>query len=264
MTRTLTRTFLWLTAGLVAAFMLLPVLIVVPLSFSEKASFEFPPSGWSTRWYERFFSNSAWSTSLTNSLLIGVVVSVVSVIIGTAAALGLRRLSTRYSALLRLTFLAPLIIPGVVIAVGVYTLFLRSHLVGTYLGFVLAHTLMAFPFVVISVSASLASFDDRLLDASASLGASPITSFALITLPAIAPGVAAGALIAFVTSFDEVLLSMFIQDPSLRTLPVQMYSTLIRDTDPTIAAASTLILAVTTIGVTLVLTYAARKAKDAN
>lgn len=261
MTRTLTRASLAVIGALVALFMVLPLLIVVPLSFNEQASFAFPPQRFSLKWYENFFTDPAWVSSLGSSLWIGLLVTIASVTIGTMAALGLARLGKRSAGLLRALFLSPLIIPGVIIAVGIYTMFLYGQLVGTTIGFVAAHTLFAVPYVVISVGASLATFDRRLLAAAASLGTGPIKTFFLVTLPGILPGVAAGALIAFVISFDEVLASLFIQSPMLKTLPVQMYSSLTRDTDPTMAAASTIILTVTSIVVVVAVVYSSRKKK---
>ncbi|QZY51615.1 ABC transporter permease [Leucobacter tenebrionis] len=262
MTRTLTRALLAIVGVLVALFMVLPLLIVVPLSFNERASFAFPPQKLSLKWYENFFTDPSWASGLANSVGIGLLVMLVSVVIGTSAALGLARMGKRSAGIMRALFLSPLIIPGVIIAVGIYTMFLYGQLVGTVAGFVAAHTLFAVPYVIISVGASLANFDRRLLDASASLGAGPVRTFLLVTLPGILPGVAAGALIAFVISFDEVLASLFIQSPLLKTLPVQMFSSLTRDTDPTMAAASTLILTITSIVVVIAVVSSARKKKS--
>jgi putative spermidine/putrescine transport system permease protein len=134
----------------------------------------------------------------------------------------------------------------IVVAVGLYALFLRLNLLGTVFGFVVAHSMLAPPFVTVPVMASLQGFDRRLEDAAAICGAGRWTTFRTVTLPSVAPGVLSGALFAFATSFDEVVLSLFIQNPYLQTLPVKMYASVTRDTDPTIAAAATLILALTT------------------
>lgn len=154
--------------------------------------------------------------------------------------------------------------PHGVFAVGVYAVFLKLRLVGSPLGFVAAHTVLALPFVIIPVSASLRTFDRRLELAAANLGATRWTTFRTVTLPLVAPGVASGALFAFVTSFDEVVVSLFIQSPYLQTLPVRMYSSVTRETDPTIAAAATMIITLTTaliVTATLVATARTRRSR---
>lgn len=235
-------------AVLVGVWLVAPTLIVIPISFTDKASLVFPVTGWSLRWYENFFTNPTWIGSLVTSFQLAAVVATVATIIGTAAAVGLhRRVGATSNAALRGLLMAPMIVPGIVLAVGVYAVFLRMGLTGTFLGFVLAHTVMALPFVVVAVGASLTSFDNGLLAASASLGAGPLTTFRRVVLPSIAPGVVSGFLFAFIASFDEVILALFIQSPYLRTLPVKMFTSVTRDTDPTVAAASTLILCTTSL-----------------
>ncbi|MGG6383204.1 ABC transporter permease [Paenarthrobacter sp. NEAU-H11] len=243
-----TRTLLWVYAGLVAFVLVAPTLVVIPLSFTDKASLNFPPSGWSLRWYGNFFQDSAWMAAFGNSVLIGVIVAVVATLTGTAASVGLQKLAGQRAAKpMHALLLAPIVVPSIILAIGVYAIFLRLHLLGTYGGFVLAHTVLAVPFVVVSVTAALTGFDKRLATAAASLGADRWTTFLKVTLPSILPGVVSGALFAFVTSFDEVVLSIFIKSPYLETLPVKMYSSVTRDTDPTIAAAATMIMLLTTV-----------------
>ena len=250
---------LWLFCGLVAIWLVAPSLIVIPLSLTDKPTFTFPPTGWSIRWYGNFFSDPSWTAALGASVKVGLLVVVVATVAGTAAAVALSRSKFRGQQAIRAVLLAPMIVPVIVVAVGVYALFLRERLLGTLLGFVSAHSVLAIPFVVISVTASLQGFDRRLESAAAICGASRWATFRQVTLPLVAPGVVSGALFAFVTSFDEVVLSLFIQSPYLQTLPVKMYSSVTRDIDPTIAAASTLILIFTTV-VTLVVTlYIARR-----
>ncbi|MFW5417983.1 ABC transporter permease [Nocardiopsis sp. CNT-189] len=241
---------LWVFCTLTGAWLVLPALVVVPLSFTDKASLAFPPTGWSTRWYANFFTDPQWSRSLLDSLTVALAVTATATVLGTAAALGLTRAKVRGLPLAHGALLAPVIVPGVVVAIGMYGLFLQLRLTGTFFGFLMAHTVLALPFVVIPVTAALRGFDTRYEQAAAVLGAGPLTAFRTVTLPMIAPGVAAGALFAFVTSFDEVVVSLFVQSPYLRTLPVQMYSSVTRDTDPTIAAAATLIICTTTALVT--------------
>jgi putative spermidine/putrescine transport system permease protein len=246
--------FLKLFGVLVAFWLIAPILIVIPLSFNGKASFDFPPESWSTQWFETLFSNPEWSAALAHSFQIGLLVVVLATVLGTACAIGLDRGKIPGKGLIRALILAPMIIPVVIVAVGVYAVFLPWKLVGNQLGFVLAHTALAVPFVVVSVSASLNGFDRRLEQAAASLGASPVTTFFRVTLPLIMPGVFAGAVLAFITSFDEVVVALFLSDPQLRTVPVQMFNTL-QNVDPTIAAASTLVLAATTFVVLLAVMF---------
>ncbi|PIO51770.1 polyamine ABC transporter permease [Leucobacter sp. OAMLP11] len=256
----LTRGILWAFSILVAVWLIAPTLVVIPLSFTGKASFVFPPESWSLRWYESFFSNPAWTSALGNSLLIGLLVALLATVLGLLAALGLRALtSKRASSTLRIGLLAPMVVPGIVVAIGLYSVFLKLGLVGTLVGFVLAHTVLALPFTVIGITAGFAGFDDRLELAALSLGASRLKTFFAVTLPNIIPGLVSGALFAFVTSFDEVMLSLFIKSPYLNTLPVLMYASVTRDTDPTLAAAATVILVLITTLVIVALVLTGRK-----
>lgn len=230
----------------VALWLIAPVLIMIPLAFTAEQSFKFPPEGYSTRWFDRLFEDPTWSSALTTTMTVAVIVVAVSVVLGTACAFGLDRSRLKGRQVLRAVILAPQITPLVVTGVGIYILALEMKLIGTTLGFVLAHVGLAMPFVVISVSVSLANYDRRLELAAASLGASPAATFFTVTLPMILPGVLGGAAFAFITSLDEVVVSLFLSNPFKRTVPVKMFQT-VEDIDPTIAAASVLILAATTI-----------------
>ncbi|GAS89933.1 MULTISPECIES: ABC transporter permease [Mycobacteriaceae] len=244
--RTFWRVLLGVFCAGVALWLVAPSLIVVPLSFTDRPSFTFPPTGWSTRWYQAFFADPAWLAALQASLEVGVLVVIVATTFGTAAAVALSRTGLAGRQGIRAFLLAPMVVPVIVVAVGLYALFLRLNLLGTLFGFVVAHSMLALPFVIVPVMASLQGFDRRLEDAAAICGANRWTTFRTVTLPLVAPGVLSGALFAFATSFDEVVLSLFIQNPYLQTLPVKMYASVTRDTDPTIAAAATLILVLTT------------------
>jgi putative spermidine/putrescine transport system permease protein len=230
----------------VSVLLLGPTLIVIPTSFTNAASFHFPPKGLSLRWYENFFSDSTWYQAFFASLRIAVLVTIVSTVSGTAAAFALVRGRIPLKPLVSAFVLSPAVVPVVVTAIAAYAFFLPRQLVGTTQGFLLAHCVLAIPFVVVTVSASLRTYDRRLELAAASLGAPPLATLFKVTLPLIAPGVMSGALFAFITSFDEVAVSLFLHSPNLNTLPVQMYTSMTREVDPTIAAASTLILTLTT------------------
>lgn len=256
----ITRTLLWIFAAIVGVWLVAPTLVVIPLSFTDKKSLVFPPSGFSTRWYESFFTDPRWTQALADSFLVAFLVVIVATVLGTMAALALARMvERRLATTITLGLLAPMVIPGIITAIGIYAIFLRLQLVGTVFGFVLAHSILALPFVIISVSASLKGFDTRLVQAAGSLGANAVTSFFKVTLPLISPGIISGALFAFITSFDEVVISLFIKSPYLQTLPVLMYSSVTRDTDPTLAAAATVILVLTTIIVVSGLVLIGRK-----
>ncbi|TFC28590.1 ABC transporter permease [Cryobacterium sp. TMT1-3] len=240
------RILLWIFTVVVAVWMVAPSLVVIPLSFTSQKSLAFPPVGFSGQWYENFFTDPAWLGGLANSLQLGLMVAVVATILGTVAAYGLMKMSGFAKAASNNFLLLPMLVPGVIFAIGVYALFLRLGLVGTWPGFLLAHTVLAIPFVVISVSSVLASYDVQLERAAWISGAGKVKAFLTVTLPMIRPGVLAGFLFAFITSFDEVIVSLFISNAYLQTLPVRMFSSLQREIDPTIAAAATIIMLITT------------------
>lgn len=237
--------WLYIWAAIVSIALLLPSLVVIPLSFPGNASFAFPPTSWSTRWYERFFSSEEWYGSLLASLQVAFLTMLLSVALSVSAALAMRRMSSSLRATFRSFVMAPRIVPGIIIALAIYGLFLTSGLNATYSGFVIAHTVLALPFSFIPIMTALDQFDARLEQASASLGAGRITTLFRVMLPLIAPGLVTGGLFAFVISFDEVVVSLFISGTELRTLPVKMYRSIATDIDPTIAAASTMLLLLT-------------------
>ncbi|OPX11920.1 ABC transporter permease [Mycobacterium sp. AT1] len=247
--------------ALVIILLLAPTLIVIPVSFGASNSFVFPPDDWSLKWYAEFFSNRRWTSSLLNSLQIALLSALLATALGIGAALGLDRGRFRGKAVLRAGFMAPQIVPSIVAAVSIYVAFFRLHLNGTIVGFVVAHTVIAIPFVIVCVTTSLAGFDRTVQTASASLGAGPWTTFSRITFPLLLPGIASGFIFAFVTSFEEVVIAIFLQTPKLRTLPVQMYESITLQIDPTIAAASSMIVVVTT-GALLAWQLAPRRRKE--
>ncbi len=233
-------------ACVVGLLLVAPTLIVVPMSFTNRQNFGFPPKGFSAEWYSRFFSDPDWYKAALLSLRVAAVVVVLSTALGTLAALSLYRGKGPWRTPARALLLAPIIVPGVITAIAVYYVFLRWHLTASFNGFVLAHTVLAIPLVIISVSASLAGFDEGLERAAASLGAPPFATFRRVTLPLIMPGVLTGGLFAFLTSFDEAIVSLFLSGPGERTLPVQMYQSITAAVDPTIAAASTMLIVLST------------------
>lgn len=239
--------WLYVWAVGVGIALLLPSLVVIPLSFPGNASFAFPPTSWSMRWYQRFFSSDDWYGSLLTSLQVAFFTMLLSVALSVSAALAMRRMAPSLRAGFRSFVMAPRIVPGVIIAIAIYGLFLSWGLNATYSGFAIAHTVLALPFSFIPIMTALDQFDARLEQASASLGAARITTLFRVVLPLIAPGLLTGGLFAFVISFDEVIVSLFISGTDVRTLPVQMYRSIATDIDPTIAAASTMLLILTIV-----------------
>lgn len=233
----------------VAVYFILPTVFVIPMSFGSTSSFQFPPKEWTLDLYTNFFTNPKWIGSLGNSLLVAVLASALATTVGTAAAVGLNNLTGRLSRFVRTLLMISIVTPAIVLAVAVYISFLQWHLVGSIWGYVLAHAAIGVPFVLVSVTSALGGFDPQLLRASASLGASPLRTFVRVTLPLIGRGVFTGAIFAFVTSLDEVVIALFLRSPSFQTLPVQMYNAVTVEVDPTIAAASSLVV----VSVTLIL-----------
>jgi putative spermidine/putrescine transport system permease protein len=199
------------------------------------------------QWYREFFTSPSWTSALGNSVLIGIATMCLATVLGTAAALGLHGSRSRFKALIFGLLVTPLAVPVVIVAVALYYYFAAVGLVGTYLGLVLAHTVLALPFVIVTVSATLQSFDSNLVRAALSLGSSPTRAFRTVTLPIIAPGVIAGALFAFVTSFDEVVVALFLASPQQRTLPRQIFSGVSENITPAITAAAVILLVVSIV-----------------
>jgi putative spermidine/putrescine transport system permease protein len=235
------RTFV----ALVLLFLALPILVVVLLSVSSATYLHFPPPGLSLRWYQTYFESAEWLESTALSLGVAASVVLLSTVLGTSAALGLARMPARLRMLAGGLILSPLIVPVIVVAIGVYYAYARYGILGQPWALVAAHTCLAVPFVVISVSASLAALDRRLERAALSLGASRWGAFRQITLPLIRPGVLAGALFAFLTSFDELVVALFLSNGRTVTLPRRMWDDIRFAMDPTIAAVSTLVVVIT-------------------
>ncbi len=223
-----------------------PILAMVPISFSGTGFLSYPITEFSLRWYQRALAPEPWMAALQNSLIVATGTTVLASILGTLAALGLNQPSLRgKSALLALT-IAPMIVPSVVTGVGLFFLLAKLGLNATYSGMILAHTVLATPFVVVTVSATLQTFDWTLVRAAYSLGAAPPRAFLTVILPNISAGLIAGAIFAFVTSLDEVIVALFISGPAQQTLPNQMFAGIRDNIDPSILAVSTLLILVTT------------------
>jgi putative spermidine/putrescine transport system permease protein len=232
---------------LTIVYLVAPTLVIIPMSFTQARILSFPPQGFTLEWYERMFSDRQWSSAIVNSAQVAVLTTILSVVLGTLAALALARGRFPGRTAVNGLVLAPLIVPIVIIAIGMFSLFVRWRISGSLVGLVLAHTALAVPFVVVSVSASLRTLDRNLELAAANLGATPRQTFQRVTLPIIMPGVIAGAIFAFITSWDEVVVSIFLTSARFRTLPVEMWEQVRTAVDPTVAAVATTLLVVTTV-----------------
>lgn len=232
---------------LVMGYLILPILVVLPLSFTSGELLVYPLPAWSLRWYRDFTTGPMWKQATWNSLVLAVVTTLVATTAGMLAAFGLQGLRSRLKPALYGLLALPLIIPPVMVAVALFYYYARLGLVGTFGGLVLAHTVLALPFVVITVAATLQGFDPNLPRAAAGLGASPLLAFRKVTLPLILPGVLSGAVFAFVTSFDELLVILFVGGPEQRTLPRQIWSGVSETMSPTVAAAAVVLIAVSLI-----------------
>lgn len=229
-------------AILVLAFLVLPILVVFPLSFSSGEVLTLPTPGWSLRWYQDFFFSERWLRASWNSLVVGVSTMVLATVLGTLAAFGLHMSDFRGKKLVIALLSLPMVVPTIVIASSLFFGFATVGLTNSRLGLTIAHTIIASPYVVITVLAAMQTFDNTLLRAALSLGASPTSAFLEVVLPMIMPGVIAGAIFAFATSFDELIIAIFLTGPAQITLPRQMFSGLREMLSPTIAAAAVLMI----------------------
>ncbi len=257
------RSRLWLygLATLVIGFLVIPVLIVIPLSFSASSLLEFPPRAYSLRWYQALLGSVEWRDAAWMSLQVSVLTTIVATPLGTAAAYGLHLGGFRATGMLRMLVLAPLLVPVILSAVGIFYVFAMLGLNNTLFGLVIAHAMLSLPFVVVSVSAGLRSYDMAQERVARSLGAAWPRAFWAITLPQIRLPVMSGALLAFISSFDEVIVSFFISGGAYSTLPRRMFNALRDQIEPTIAAIST-ILVVLSVGTVVLLEIARRPARQ--
>ena len=230
-------------------FLLAPILVIVPLSFNAEPYFTFTegmlrldPEAWSLRWYESIAEDEAWRRALVNSLIIGIAATVLATTLGTLAALGLTSPSMPGRALVTALLISPMITPIIIVAVGVFFFYSSLGLGQTHAGLILAHAALGAPFVVITVTATLAGFDRTLLRAAASLGAGPVRSFFRVQLPLIAPGVFSGGLFAFAASFDEVVVVLFLGGLEQRTIPRQMWAGIREQISPAILALAVFLI----------------------
>jgi putative spermidine/putrescine transport system permease protein len=231
-----------LHCALVLFFLVAPILAIIPLSFNAGSYFSYPLQGFSLRWYEQALTSADWQRALLNSVGIGIASTLIATCLGTLAALGLSRSHFPLRSIVMPIIISPMIVPIVVVAAGFYLVFAPLGLVNSYPGVIFAHAALGTPFVVITVTASLLSFDQSLLRAASGLGARPWVAFRRVTLPLITPAVATGSVFAFATSFDEVIVILFIGGPDQKTVPRQMWSGIRDSIDPSILAVATMLI----------------------
>jgi putative spermidine/putrescine transport system permease protein len=237
--------------GMIFFFLIAPILVFIPLSFNAEPYFTytrgmltFDPAAYSLRWYNEFFSSTSWLTSVRNSVFIATFATLIATTLGTLAALGLSRRHMPLRGLIMGMLISPMIVPLIISAAGMYFFYSSIGLASTFPGVILAHAALGTPFVVITVTATLVGYDHTLSRAAASLGAPATTIFRRVTLPLILPGVISGALFAFITSFDEIVIVLFVAGVEQRTIPREMWSGIREQISPTILAVATILVLV--------------------
>jgi putative spermidine/putrescine transport system permease protein len=230
--------------ALVCVFLVAPIISIIPLSFSSGSFLSYPVPGFSLKWYAEVFAPRPWMFALKNSLIVGAGATVLATTLGTLAAIGLARGRLPGREAITGFLISPMVVPLIITGVGVYFFFAELGLNASYPGLILAHSVLAVPFVVITVTATLEGFDPTLVRAAQSLGAGPLTTFRKVTLPLISPGVASGAVFAFAISFDEVVVTVFVAGPAQRTLPREMFAGLRENISPAILAVATLLVVI--------------------
>ncbi len=240
------RRLYWMLCAGVLVFLLAPIAAIIPLSFSSGSFLTYPLPGLSMRWYEEVLGGGKWLSALGNSLYVGAIATAISVLLGTLASLGLMRTQSWWSQALKLVALSPMIVPVILIAVASYFFLAPLSLTGSYTGLIIAHTVIAVPFVVVPVLTALELLDPNLARAAAACGATPATTFLRVTLPGIMPAMASGALFAFAASFDDVVIALLIAGPDQRTLPREMFSGLRDSMTPALTAVATIMIVFST------------------
>ena len=240
--------------GAIFVFLITPILVVLPLSFNAEDFFtftpemlRFDPEGYSLKHYRDFFTSPDWQAALRNSVMIAPAATLLSVTFGTLAAIGLSSEHVPFRRAIMAVLISPMIVPLIISAAGMYFFYSRIGLQGTYLGVVLAHAALGIPFVIITVTATLVGFDRSLTRAAANMGANPVTTFFRVQMPLILPGVISGGLFAFITSFDEVVVVLFVGSAGQKTLPWQMFIGLREQISPTILAVATILVTLSVI-----------------
>jgi len=237
----------WVYGVLIAAFLILPSLIVIPMAFSTSMFLQFPPPGYSVDYFQKFFADPEWTSALGRSLAVAFCSAAVSVPLGVMASWALVRHRRKYSGLVESVIVLPMMVPVVIFGFGLYLATLRWNFPSGLTTVVLAHAAMSLPFVVLTISAALETFDFSLVNAARAHGAGPLRSFSAVVAPLIAPAVGAGLLIALMTSFDEAVVATFLAGDTEPTLPVKMFASITYDLNPLVPVAATILTALTLV-----------------
>lgn len=245
------RLWLYAIAFLVLVFLVIPTLIVIPMSFSASQYLEFPPRQWSLRWYETYFNSRSWMQATGTSFKAGALTTLIATPLGTAAAYGLYTSRFRFGSALYMALLTPMIVPVILVGIAVFYAYVKLGLVNSLLGVALAHSVLAIPVVMMVVTSALRGFDGNQERVARSLGATRWQAFFLVTAPQIRFALVTAAVLSFLTSFDEVILAMFVSGGDNSTLTRNMFNALRDQIDPTIAAISTIMIIVTSIMVVI-------------
>lgn len=250
---------LCIASYLILAFLILPVFVIIPLSFASQRYLEFPPKGFSLQWYRSFFTSYDWTMALWTSFKIAFFVTILATILGTLASFCFVRKTFRGKEFLFGFVLSPMVMPVIILAIAIYFFFAKLHLIGSIPGLVFAHTILAVPFVIVIVTAALQGFDVNLEKAAMNLGANRLRTFWKITFPLIRTAILSGGLLAFLTSFDEVVIAIFICGTTANTLPKKMWDSITMETDPTITAIATMLIVFTVMLLVILEIYRRRQ-----
>jgi putative spermidine/putrescine transport system permease protein len=240
--------------ALIFLFLIFPIIVILPLSFNAEPYFtftkemlSFDPAGYSLRWYQDLLGSEEWMNSIRNSFFISIMSTIIATTLGTLAALGLSRRQMPARGFITAVLISPMIVPLIITAAALFSFYARIDLSQTFFSIIMAHVVLGTPFVVITVTAALASFDEQLIRASSSLGANQTTTFFKVILPLVLPGVISGALFAFVTSLDEVVVVLFLAGPEQTPMTVRMFSGLREEISPTILAIATILVGISVV-----------------
>ena len=240
--------------GLIFFFLITPIVVIVPLSFNAEPYFTFThemltldPDGFSLRWYRDFLTSEEWLTGIRNTFIIAIASTFLATSLGTLAALGLSRSYMPWRNAFMALLISPMVVPLIISAAGMYFFYSDIGLAQTFPGIILAHTALGTPFVIITVTATLVGFDQTLVRAAATCGSTPTNTFFKVTMPLIAPGVISGALFAFITSVDEIVIVYFIAGPEQKTVPLKMFSGIREEISPTILAVASILVGISVL-----------------
>ena len=232
----------YIVCALILLFLILPIFVVIPLSFTADRYWTFPPSGFSLRWWHEFFSNVKWTSAMVTSLKVAIVATIISTVLGTGASFTLVRGKFRGKNLILSIILLPQIIPFIIVAISLYFFFAELHLIGNWIIVALGHAVLALPIVVVIISTTLKGFDRTVEYAAMNLGANRLRTYLRITFPMIRPGILVSALFAFMTSFDELLIALFLGGERAATIPKRMWEGLRYEINPTIAVVASMLI----------------------